>query len=147
MAIESNIQAIITDLYPDATYMLASKFRANIDSFDVASTDLPLIILDNELTKNNSIAENGSINKDTRIVIYCLDQDSVENTDVQTNTIQQAMELIADRIALRIFRLANVFPVGSQKYKTTKLFHMFNTDLSGVALEMNVIENNLISCE
>jgi len=147
MAIESDIQTIVTDLYPDASYLLASKFRANIDLFEINPSELPLIILDNELTKNNSIAENGSVNKDTRIIIYCLDQDSVENTDVQTNAIQQAMELIADRIALRIFRFANVFPNGVQKYKTTKLFYMFNTDLSGIALEINVIENNLIKCE
>lgn len=145
MALESSISSIITSIAPTATYQLASKFRANLDSFHLTSDQLPFIVLDNDLSKNNEIKQNYSLVKETRIVLWFLQKDDPDNTDVTTNSIQNDMELIADRAALSIYRLENVRPSGNQRYKTTPLFHVYNTDLSGCALEMNVNEN-LIVC-
>ena len=147
MALESSIQTIINTLQPDATYMLASRFRADLNSFHIESDDLPLIVLDNELPKNATIQENGTTSKETRILMWFLNQDTPDNTDTQTNAIQQAMELIADRTAQAIFRLPNIHPIGNQKYRITPLFHVYNTDLSGVALEILVNDKQIITCE
>jgi len=146
MALESSIQTIITGLVPTGTFKLASKFRADLESFDVAAESLPYIVLDNELPKNNTIQTNYSISKDTRIVMYFLNKDTPDNTDIQTNAIQAAMELIADRTALQIYQLESIKPVGNQKYKITPVFHYYNSDLSGVRLEMNVSENVIVTC-
>lgn len=147
MALESSIQNIITTLQPDATYMLASRFRADLNSFHIERNYLPLIVLDNELPKTATIQSNGITTKETRILMWFLNQDSPDNTDTQTNAIQQGMELIADKTAQQIFRLPSVHPVNNQKYKITPLFHVYNTDLSGCALEIFVNEKNVISCE
>jgi hypothetical protein len=146
MALEGQIQTIITSIAPTATYMLASKFRANLESFHINPDELPLIVLDNELSKNVSIQQNYSVIKETRIVLWFLNQDTPDNTDNQTNGIQNAMELLADRTALQIYNIDNVRPSGNQKYKITPLFHVYNTDLSGAALDMVVNENINITC-
>lgn len=146
MALESKIANIASTLQPDATYILASRFRANLDSFHIPDDELPLIVLNNELTKNATIQANGTTTKETRIVLWFLNKDTPDNSDEETNTIQQSMELIADQFAQAIFRLQEVHPVGNQIYKLTPLFHFYNSDLSGCALEMLVNENLLISC-
>ena len=147
MALENDIATIINTLYPDATFMLASRLRADINSFHVESDELPLIVLDNEFKKENEIQANGSTTKKPRLVIWFLNQDTPDNTDAQTLAIQQAMELMADRTAQAIFRLQNIKPQGNQKYNTTPLFHRYNSDLSGVALEILANENTVITCE
>lgn len=146
MSLESSINTIVTTLQPGATYTLASKFRANQNSFHIEDADLPFIVLDNELTKNATLQQNGTTTKETKIIMWFLDNDTPDNTDVQTNTIQQAMELIACQVAQAIFRLEEVIQADNQKFKLTPLFHVYNSDLSGCALEMLVNENNLISC-
>lgn len=145
MALESKISDIIATLQPDATYLLASKFRADLQSFNVESAALPLIVLDNEIPKDNEIENNANILKNTRILIYFLDKDSPDNTDAQTRTIQSTMELIADQVAFNIYRLEEIRPSGKQKYKTNPVFHIWNTDLSGVILDILVRENVVIS--
>jgi hypothetical protein len=147
MALEGQIQTIITSIAPTATYMLASKFEANLESFHINPDELPLIVLDNELSKNVSIQQNYSVIKETRIVLWFLNQDTPDNTDNQTNAIQNAMELLADRTALQIYNIDNVRPSGNQECKIIKLFNVHNTDLSGVALDIVVNENINITCE
>jgi len=145
MSLTTRIKTIIETLYPNATYILSSKFAANRASFDVTSEKLPLIILDNELPKDNEIKKNNNITKDTRLIISILDSDSAYLDDDNTNAIIEAMELIADIIAVNIYQLEEIRPIsGNQKYKTTPAFRVYNTHLSGVILEMRVNENQTI---
>lgn len=144
MALESDISTIVAEVYPTATYKLASKFRANLESFSVETAALPFIVLDNEIPKNVDIQKNANVLKETRILIYFLDKDTPDNTDVQTRAIQTAMELVADKVAWEIYRLEAVRPITKQKYKTTPVFHVYNTDLSGVILDMLVNYNEVI---
>jgi len=146
MALEAKIKTLIETKYPDATYALASRFRANINSFSLEPEELPLIILDNELPKNNEIKKNNNILKDTKVVLWFLNQDTPDNTDEQTNAIQAAMEIMADYVAFHLYLFLEVRPQGNQIYRVTPLFHIYNTDLSGVALEMNINENTLPPC-
>jgi len=140
----SSIGTIVTALYPNATYILSSKFNANLKSFSVASTALPLIILDNELSKQNEIKVNNNVMKTHRIVITVLNVDSFNNTDAQTNAIIEACETIADKIAAKIYQLTEVRPSPRQQYRFTPMFHAFNTNLSGGAIEMQVNYNSII---
>jgi hypothetical protein len=144
MSLVTDIASIITTLYPDATYILSSKFQANQASFAVETTALPLIILDNELIKEAEIKINNNILKDTRIVISVLNLDTPNNTDLQSEAIREACEIIADRIAVNIYQLTPVLPATRQKYKLTPAFHVYNTDLTGVILDMKIMYNEVI---
>jgi hypothetical protein len=133
----SQISDIITGLYPDATFLLGSKFTANYQSYLVEATALPLIVLDNELTKTAEIKKNLNVQKDTKIVISVFLADSMDNTDTQSQVIQEQAEDIADRIAVNIWQLIEIRPItGNQKYKITPLFRYLNSIMSGVAIEM-----------
>ena len=146
MSLITDIQGIITTLYPDATNILSSRFKANVASFDIESAELPLIIIDNELVKDVEIKINSNVQKGTRIVISVLQLDSLDNTDQQSETIRQAMEVIADRIAVNIYQLVAIRPIGDrQKYKLTPAFHVFNTNLTGVILDMVANYNEVVS--
>ena len=106
---------------------------------------MPLIILDNELSKNPSIQKNNNVLKDSKIVVTFLNLDSFDNTDNQSEVIRQAMEDMADRVAVKIYQELPVRLTGSnQTYKTTPMFHMFSSNMTGVALEMNVKYNEIV---
>lgn len=144
MALIDDIENIVTEI--EGTFLLASKFRADLNSFDLESNQFPFVILDDNITINNEIVENGSINKNKNLMILCLDKDVTDNSSAETYNIVSSMILIADRIALRLMRNSNVIVQKKQTYKTSPAVHMFNTDLSGAFLEINLKENNLISC-
>jgi hypothetical protein len=144
MSLISDISTIVTGLYPDATYLLSSKFQANVTAYLTDTTDLTLIILDNELPNQAEIKKNNNVIKDQKIIISFLSLDSTDNTDLQSEAIRAAMEAMADRVAVNIFQLLPVRPAGNQKYKTTPLFHVFSSNMTGVALEMQVNYNTII---
>jgi hypothetical protein len=142
----SDISTIITGLYPDATFVLASKFSVNYQSYLVSSTALPLIVLDNELTKTAEIKKNNNVQKDTKIVISVFLQDNMNNTDAQSQAIQDQAEAIADRIAVNIWQVDEIRPLnGNQKYKITPLFRYLNSIMSGVALEIQCNYNSIVN--
>ena len=145
MSLVSQITSIITGLYPDATFILSSVFHANKQSFDIETADMPLIVLDNELSKDAEIMLNNNVQKDTRVVISILNKDSFENSDLESDTIRQEMEDMGDRIAVNIYQLEEIRPIGNQKYKITPAFHVYNTELTGAIIEMRANENTIVN--
>lgn len=147
MSLVTQIKTILTTLNPDGTNILASKFRANVDAQYLESTELPLIVIDNEIKSRNSIQKNFNIIKNKKYIIWFLQKDTPDNTDDQTKAIQEAMELLADRTALNLFRLEVVrLTGGNQKYNIEPAFHVYSKDLSGVFLEIDVEYNNVVTC-
>lgn len=140
------IKSIITSLESDATIQLSSHFMANIDSFSLDTDELPFCIINNEISKNATIQQNANITKATKILISFLKLDSDLNTDEQTNTIVEEMELLADRVAAQIFRLSYVRPGPTQDYELTPVFHAYNTNLSGTILKMDIVTQEVITC-
>lgn len=145
MSLITDTSTIITELYPDATFILSSKFKANYQSFNLEATQLPLIILNNEIRKDNEVEINNNVLKNTSLSIMILGLDSTDNTDLQSEAIRQEMEGYADRIAANIYQLTEVRPANRQKYRTDPLFHVFNTNLTGVSLDMQVNYNEIIN--
>jgi hypothetical protein len=145
MSLITEISAFIPAMYPSATFVLSSKFRANLQSFDVTSAKMPLIILDNELPKDNTVGANDNVQKDSRIVISVLFLDNLENTDLQSETLRANAEIIADSLAVQIYQLASVKPKPRQNYKVTPLFHVYNSNMTGVSLEMQVNYNEVVN--
>lgn len=145
MSLITDIETIITGLYPDATFTLSSKFKANYESFLTKTEKLPLIVLNNEIPKDNEIKINNNVLKNTRIVIMVLNLDSVDNSDLESEAIRAAAELKADRIAVNIYQEIEVRPSTRQKYKCTPEFHVFNSNLTGVTLDMNVNYNEIVN--
>lgn len=146
MSLYSRIKTVVETIYPDATFKFSSDFWANIESFNLDASELPFIVLDNELPKDAEIKMNNNAQKDTKIIISFLNQDTPDNTDLQRDSIIRAMEGYADRIAVQIYQFDEIRPLNNrQKYKLSPLFHVFNTDLSGVALEMQANENVIIN--
>lgn len=145
MGLITDISTIISGLYPDATFLLASRFSANYQSYLVESTALPLIVLDNELIKTTEVKKNNNVQKDFKIVISVFLQDNMDNTDTQSQVIQDQAEAIADRIAVNVWQLDEIRPInGNQKYKITPLFRYLNSIMSGVAIEMQCNYNLII---
>jgi hypothetical protein len=146
MSLITDISTIITNLYPASTFILSSKFHANTSAFLTDLSELPLIILDNELPKTPSIQKNNNVLKDSKIVISFLNLDSFDNTDQQSEAIRQAMEDMADSVAVKIYQEIPVRLTGSnQTYKTTPMFHVFSSNMTGVALEMNLKYNEIVN--
>jgi len=147
VSLTTSIQTIVSTLYPDATFLLSSKFHANREAISIQASALPLIILDNELTKNAEIKKNNNIQKETRILISFLTQDTPNNTDLQTDAIREAMEAMADKVAANIWQLIDVRPLKNENqiYKLVPMFHIGPSNLSGVALDMLVNYNEVIN--
>ena len=145
MGLITDISTIITALYPASSFILSSKFNANVTASLNSITGYPFIILDNELPENAEIKKNNNIQKDTKILISFLDLDSLDNTDSQSQAIQESTKIMADRVAVNIFQKLPVRPNGNQKYKITPMFHVFASNLTGVALEMYVNYNTIVN--
>lgn len=145
MSLITDISAIVSELYPDSTFVLSSKFQANVTAFLAELSELPLIILDNDLPRNASIQKNNNVLKDSKILISFLNLDS-NGTDADSEEIRAAMEAMADRVAVKIYQLIPCRLVsGNQKYKVTPLFHVFSSNLTGVALEMQANYNEIVN--
>lgn len=147
MSLSSDIQTIVNNLYPDATFSILSNFRSNEESFYTETSALPFIVLYNEIVKNNEIKINNNVMKNHKLLILFLNLDDINNTDTQSQAIIDAMEGYADRVAVKIYQLEQVRlnPGARQKYKTTPLFRQFSSSLSGVALEMLVNYNTIVN--
>lgn len=145
MSLITKIENIVTALYPDATFILSSTFKASRKSFDLQNAEYPLIVLDNELEKNASIKQNNNVIKETRILISVLEKDSAYNTDAQRNSIVEDMEIIGDRLAVNIYQLEEVRPISEQKYKITPAFNVFTSQLSGVIIDIIANENIIVN--
>ena len=146
MSVITDTTNIINQLYPDYTFVLSSKFQANVKSFFEDASNFPMIILDNELSKEGEIKKNNNVQKNSKIVITFLNLDSLDNTDAQSEVIRAAMEVLADKAAVQLYQLLPVRPIiGNQKYKLTPAFHIFNSNLTGVILEMLVNYNEIVN--
>jgi hypothetical protein len=144
MSLNTQITSIINTLYPATTVILSSKFSGNIQSFSLPASALPVAIIDNELSNVSEIQKNNNVLRDCKILINFLNQDSKENTDVQSDLIREAMQSMAERVAANIYQLLEIRPKGNQAYKITPGFHLFASDLTGVALEIQCSYNTVI---
>ena len=85
--ITTQIENIVSALYPDATFALSSNYEANIDNYDLNEIGYPFIILDNMLYEDVAIQPNANQLERIRILITVLYQDDYEATDSESNTI------------------------------------------------------------
>lgn len=147
MALTTKIQTIITEtVAPNGTFFFTSQFNANVYSLNGDYSVNPMIVLDNELPKDPiEIKKNNNIQKLTRIMIWFLRKCTLDATPAHLNTIQVAMEAMADLTAVKIYQLDEVRPVGNQQYKINPVFHAFGKNMTGVVMEMKVNENVVIS--
>ena len=134
MALQDDIKNIVETTYPNGTFVLGNKFFADFESYTTQSTEMPFIVLDNTLKKDNSIQPNGNVLKRTQINIWFLDVDKYDNTPTETSIIQTQMEAIADNIYLQILQLSYIRSE-NEDYTTTRAFHLFNSRLSGVFVQ------------
>lgn len=151
MSLTTEISNIINTKFPGdtKTYLLSSWFKANRKSFDIEEMTLekPLIILNNELTKDKEIQKNANTLADTRIIMQFLVKGNVYENDLEMNTDIEALELIASNIMNIIYRSDFIRLKGTElfKYKITPKFKIYNSVLVGVEAEARIKENQLIS--
>lgn len=145
MNLSQQIKDIVNTLYPNSEFTLSTKFKANIHSFALEQTKLPFIILDNELTKSGMINKNATLNETVTILLTILSLDSHYNDDNDSNNIIEITDEMARRIAVNIYQLDNIYvPAKStQNYTLTPSYRIFNTELSGTILGMNVIDQRI----
>jgi len=150
MSLVSDIRSIVTTMYPDATFALASEFKAAITTSAIKADKLPFIVLDNTIKKNNRIEKNASVNKRSTIKMFFVNKVSSDISDDSQNDIVEAMELIADKVFLKIYQLDSVRTGFNevQEYTTETVFKIFADILSGVVATARYRENQVIPyCE
>lgn len=147
MSLITDINDIVTGFYPDSTFLFSSYFKAGVKSREISKDAFPLVIFDNELTKQVEIMKNRSLNSETRIKIYFLNHDYPHKTDLEREAIRQEMETFAHKVMINIFGLPYIKVIGdnNQRYKIDPVFNAFIADKSGVVAEMQGIENLLIN--
>lgn len=144
MGLVSDIQTIVTGLYPDSNYKLLSEFSANEEAFFI-EPDKVLIVFNNNIRKNSEIKQNNNVIKDTSIKLFVLKQDTDDNTDLESEQLRADCEIIADRIAVNIYQTLEVRPSGNQKYIIDPEFNAFASDFTGVTLQMDVNYNEIVN--
>jgi len=149
MSLNSKIENISKSLNPNGTFKLSSYFKANVDSHDIESYNLPLIILDNEIIKDGQVMLNNSLQLNQRIVMRFLTQDDPLKTDIEREVIRQSMEDLALKVMVNIYQLDEVrILTGKQGFRLMPAFNVFSSDLTGVVLDINANENKIINwCE
>ena len=149
MSLTTEIATIVNTKFPDATYLLSSWMKANRKSFDFDTMTLaePLIVLNNELTKDKEIQQNVNVLANTKINMLFLVKGSVYSTDVEMNTAIEALELMADQVFNNIYQLSQTRLKGSEllSYKITPKFKIWNSVLVGVEAEGRFKENQVIN--
>lgn len=147
MSLVSEIRAIVEARLPNATFVLSSDFKANVNSYYDApyTVDAPLVILDNEIEEQNDIAENVSFNVQTRIKLTFLSKDTInDSTDEQVNdSIIEPLKNSARGIYGAIYRLDSIrFDENeTARFSLKPLFRVYNSVLSGVTGEAKWREN------
>ncbi len=144
MSLINSIESIVNTKVPDATFVLSSWFNANRKSYKIEeiTADKPLIVLNNEIRKDNEIQVNANILKDNRIVIRFLMKGGIYNSSAEMQADIELMESIADSIYPLIYRLPQVrLKGGDQRYSTTPVFKAWNSILNGVECEAKFKEN------
>lgn len=141
MSVISQVNSLAASIFPSATVMLASKFRASRDTFDLAAIDYPLIFIDNETNKNVSIQKNNNILKDERVLVSFLDRIDVFSQDSAILTKQDTLELMADQLMANVYQQTNIRNKANQSYTILPVFNTFVTGLCGVLLTITFTNN------
>lgn len=148
MSLVTEIETIVKNISPDATFLLSSIFKANVKSFSINKKNLPLVIFENEIPKDVEVMKNANLQASTRIRLRFLTLDNPHKTDLEREEIRQAMEDIANRVMVRIFQLEEIRMIPATtnfKYRLTPLFNQFAKDLTGVMVEVTANENLIIN--
>jgi hypothetical protein len=145
MSLINDIAEIVADLYPDSNFKFLSEFRTNEEAFFSEISEMPLIVLNNNILKNAEIKQNNNVIKDTRIEIYILKLDDNSYDEKQRENLRSECEIVGDRIAVNIYQKLNVRPAGNQKYILNPEFNAFASNMTGVRLQMNVNYNEIIN--
>ena len=145
MALQDKIETIVNTLYPTATFFFSSDFRAEDDGYSLSESEYPLIILDNELAKVNTIKENANVLSKVKISMKFLNVDKWDSTDESSDVVVQAMEVIANAVYLNIYQLNEIRKDGSDpSYRILPLIRSSSAILSGVAAVAEWNENLIL---
>lgn len=141
----SEITSIAQAVSPTATVILTSKFNADYTAYSTPEAALPLIVIDNQISKNSEVKKNNNVQKDTKISIQILKLDSQDNNDSQSQTLADACEDIADQIAVKIYQLTEVRPSNNQRYAIKPMYRILGSMMTGVTLDMQVNYNVIVN--
>ena len=147
MSLISEIEQIVSNRIPGATFVLSSKFKANVNSYfdSPYGINTPLVILDNETEEENDILQNASFNARIKIKLTFLAKDSVNDaTDREvSDNIIEPLKAQARGVYGAIWLLDSIRLTESETARFTikPLFRTFNSVLSGVTCEAKWKEN------
>lgn len=143
MSIVNEIQTLVNNIYPDATFKFTSEFKINPEGHKLDDDNLPLIVLNNEINKTEDIMESYNIMSTAAIKIDFLtkhsDKSDVHATESEINELVESMEVYARRIALALSRNDKIeFNQGeSARYTLNPVIRRYSSVLSGCTLTIN----------
>ena len=143
MSLLSSIQSIVSTVYPTYTFMFASEFNANRESFDLENAEFPLIILNNLLENEEEMQENANVLSKETVNFLAFNRDSFDSTDTQSNVIVDAMKVVSRRIMSNIYQLDAVRLKEGEKlrWNFTPIIKGYNGIYTGVLCRSNVQYN------
>lgn len=147
MSLVADIQTICNNLYPSATFILASQLKAGLEAYSKTLSQFPIIILDNELSSDEEIQPNAMIKADHRIILTFLQKDEFDATDANSETIVEQMRGYARRVFVNLYQLSKIrLKTGKlQRYKLTPVFKISNSILTGVIGTIDLSEDIVIN--
>jgi hypothetical protein len=149
MSIVNDIANIVATKYPDATYYFNSWLKANLASFkntiDEMEEGAPLIVLYNDIPKDNEVQQNTSILSSENIKIRVLVKGALDDNDPHMNQDIEYCETIVNELMLQIYFLKSIRLLGNekQKFRVTPIFKSWNSILNGVQAEANFKYNKV----
>ncbi|MDX1701311.1 MAG: hypothetical protein R3250_11880 [Melioribacteraceae bacterium] len=148
MSLKSQIEALASTLYPDYTFIFASRLNADATVHDISEDDTPIIKLDNRIPKDKRINLNSNITSTNNIELYALRRRNDDDSDETINGYIEEMELVCDRFAINIQALDNVLLSENEElqYRTQPIFMHYISGLCGSKLIMRAKEQQVISC-
>lgn len=136
MSIVNDIEQIVANKYPSATYYFNSDLKANLNTNDLESftIDNPLIVLYNNIPKDKEIQPNLNVLGNSEIRIRVLVKGSFDDNDGHMNDDVEACEEIADELMMQIYLLDSVRLLENEKqrYRIQPLFKVWSSILNGV---------------
>ena len=143
-SLASEIQTIITNMLPDATFIIASKWEINEQSHDLESTEYPLIVLDSELVNDGVITPSYLVNETERALVSFLAVDNPNNRVEESISIVDTQKGYARDLAARLFQDFDTKMLNSTEdftYQIVPVYNKYAQALSGCVLSLQVRYN------
>lgn len=137
MSLFTRIQTIISELEPNATFMVSGRQEIDERGLKLTTDRFPLVIFVTEIDANSKF-KTSSLLSDRKIILLFLSKDDTHSRGEESIKIFESMESLADNTLARLSQEGDLVIDGEITYRTMEVYKWFTSILSGVKIEANV---------